>query len=102
IAFAHGGVRLAGSAYISGAEVLASTLGVRDVARAGGIFAVPVVAKSAAPFSLVPVHPSYGQGVAYVAAAAPDPGQIVPIGDLLFTLQSPSLQHVYVTGADQV
>jgi RHS repeat-associated protein len=102
IAFAHGGVRLAGSAYISGAEVLASTLGVRDVARAGGIFAVPVVAKPAAPFSLVPVHPSYGQGAAYVAATAPDADQIVAIGDLVFTRQSPSLQHVYVTGVDQV
>src|SRR5262249_1730960 len=92
IAFAHGGVRLAGSAYLSGAEVIPASLGVRDVARNGGIFAVPVVAKPAAPFSLTPVHPSFGQGVTYVHAAAPDPDQIVPIGDLLFTLQSPALQ----------
>src|SRR5207302_438753 len=77
IAFAHGGVRLAGSAYIAGAEVMPATLGVRDVARVGGIFAVPVAAKPALPFSLIPVHPNYGQGAAYVHPSAPDAGQIV-------------------------
>jgi RHS repeat-associated protein len=99
IAFAFGGVRIAGGAYVGGAEVVASSLGVRDVARAGGIFAIPVVAKPAAPFALTPVHPNLGEGAAFTAAAAPDPGQIVAVGDLLFAVQAPALQHVNVSGA---
>jgi RHS repeat-associated protein len=102
IAFAFGGVRFEGGAYIPGAAVTAFSLGVRDVARAGGIFALPVVAKPAAPFTLVPSHPNFGQGVAYVAGAAPDANQIVAVGDLLFKQQAPTLDHVYVTGAQQV
>jgi RHS repeat-associated protein len=99
IAFAFGGVRVAGSGYLGGAAVVANSLGVRDLSRTTGIFAIPVVATPAAPFTLTPIHPTLGEGAALAATSAPNAGDVRNVGDLLFTVQAPRLEHVNISGA---
>ena len=48
------------------ARVIAPPLGVADVSRDTGIYNIPVPARPAAPFTLVPRHPSTGDGSAYI------------------------------------
>jgi RHS repeat-associated protein len=99
IAFAFGGVRVAGSGYLGGAAVVANSLGVSDLSRTTGIFAIPIVATPAAPFTLTPIHPTLGEGASLAATTAPNAGDVRNVGDLLFSVQSPLLQHVNITGA---
>jgi RHS repeat-associated protein len=109
IAYAFGGVRLGATGpYANGASILSSApgsagvppaLGVTDVSRVTGLFAIPVVAKPAAPFALTPSLPVTGDGATTTAAASPDPGAFVAVGDLLLVSQPPVLQHVNVIGA---
>ncbi|MCU1347124.1 MAG: hypothetical protein JWO56_154, partial [Acidobacteria bacterium] len=97
IAFALGGVRLGnGGPAVDGAQVASSTLGVADVSRPTGLFAVPVIARPAAPFALTPSHPTTGSGAASVAQTSPDPATNVNVGDLVLAAQPPLLRHLNV------
>jgi RHS repeat-associated protein len=106
IAFAFGqvhfgmtGPAVANARVLAGVgATLATPLGVADLTRAGGVFAVPVVAKPAAAFSLVPRTPATGDGAVVVSAVNPDPNQIVNVGVLPLTAQAPKL--VSFTPAD--
>ncbi len=107
IAYAFGGVRLGASGpYANGALVTPGSagvppavLGVTDVSRVTGLFAVPVVSTPAASFTLTPNTPTTGDGSAFTAASAPAAGAFVAVGDLVLVGQPPVLQHVNVIGA---
>jgi RHS repeat-associated protein len=91
IGFATGGVRIPASVFVSDAHVLAPPLGVTDLTRAGGLYALPVPAKPAAPFTLIPRTRSTGEGAAYRHDMAPDLDQVVRVSDLLLVPQPPAL-----------
>jgi RHS repeat-associated protein len=97
IAFATGTVRLLGPAgrLLSDARIVAAPLGVVDLSRAGGIFTIPVPAKPAGPFSLVPRHVTTGDGATYTHSAAVDPDAVVRV-DLSLVPQPPVLGAVVV------
>ncbi|HEV8433415.1 MAG TPA: Ig-like domain-containing protein, partial [Thermoanaerobaculia bacterium] len=97
IAFATGTVAQSTGVVIAGAGVTTASLGMRDLSRATGVYAIPVVAAPASPFSLTPLHPTLGDGVPYAAATAPVPNAVVPV-NLTFAVQAPSIQSVIVTG----
>jgi len=97
IAFATGTVAQSTGPVIAGAGVATASLGMRDLSRATGVYATPVVAAPAAPFSLTPLHPTLGEGVPYTATAAPGPNAVVPV-NLTFGVQTPAIQSVIVTG----
>ena len=90
IAFATGTVRVPGAAFVGDARVIAPPLGVADVTRPGGIFCIPVPARPAAPFTLIPRTPSTGDGAVYTHSASPDPDSVVR-ADLTLILQPPVL-----------
>lgn len=98
IAFAWGQVRRgAGGPIATGARVRsavgsqeASPLGMADLTRASGVFAVPVAAKPASPFSLRPDSRAQGAGAVSVSAASPDAGSAVRV-DLVLDPQPPRL-----------
>jgi large repetitive protein len=104
VAFAWGQMRL-GSATglaVSNALVTAgigstldSPLGVQDLTRAGGLFALPVAAGTATPYSLKPRSVATGDGDPTVASAAPVKNDKVPFGTLV--LAPKPLQLVSIT-----
>ncbi|MCA1732030.1 MAG: Ig-like domain-containing protein, partial [Acidobacteria bacterium] len=90
IAFATGAVRRGASApYLAGALITAPPLGVQDVTRITGLFAIPVPAVPATPFTLTARHPATGEGTPYLSATAPDASSIVAIGDFILVPQPP-------------
>jgi RHS repeat-associated protein len=91
IAFATGGVRVNGGLYVGAARVTAPLLGVADISRISGIFNVPVPAKPAAPFTLVPRSVAGGDGATYTHTNAPDADAVIRIGDLPLVPQPPLL-----------
>jgi RHS repeat-associated protein len=97
IAFATGTIRLGSVAgrLLAGARILASPLGVAELSRATGIYNIPVVARPAGPFALVPRHTTTGDGAAYTHAAAVDAGSVVRV-DLTLVPQPPLLGNVVV------
>ncbi len=95
IAFAHGTViNAATNAVAPNARVTAANLGLVDISRAGGIFALPVQAAPAAPFSLTPRSASIGDGTVFTALTSPTPDQKVDVGNLLLTAHPPQLKSV--------
>lgn len=97
VAYAYGQVRVVDAA-ASRVRVTAGTgnpqssiLGVRDLTRIDGLFVVPVAAKPAAPFSLVPRATSTGDGATFVAASSPDADTFVNTGILQLQAQPPKL-----------
>ncbi len=96
IAYAYG--RVHSSIAIANARVTANSLGVRDLTRIDGLFVLPVAAKPAAPFTLVPRSVAIGDGAAYVSPSSPDPDAFVNVGVLPLAAQPPRL--VSVTPAD--
>ena len=101
IAFATGTVRLRDltGRLLSDARVVANPLGVHELTRTNGIYNVPVPAKPAAPFTLVPRHTTTGDGTAYTHAAQVDPDAVVRV-DLLLVPQPPVLGSVVVFKGD--
>lgn len=92
IAFTFGQVRLGtGGPAASDAIVTPAGLGVRDLTRIGGIFAVPVLARPASPFALQAWSVATGDGPSMAAGSAPDPDTAIPFGDLILTAQPPHL-----------
>ncbi|MGZ8830622.1 MAG: Ig-like domain-containing domain, partial [Thermoanaerobaculia bacterium] len=91
IAYATGAVRVPGSSYVADARVITPSLGVADLTRVGGMFNLPVPAKPAAPFTLIPRTVATGDGGTYTNADAPDANAIVHVGDLSLLLQPPTL-----------
>jgi len=92
IAFAHGIVRLGTDGPIAAnARVTPATLDVVDVARLTGIFALPVQAIPAAPFTLVPRTGALGDGVVYQHPTSPESDVTVNIGELVITAQPPQI-----------
>src|SRR5439155_10409737 len=77
--------------FVGDARVITPLLGVSDITRAGGIFSLPVPAKPAAPFMLIPRTISTGDGATYTHSASPDADAIVHVGDLNLILQPPAL-----------
>lgn len=95
IAFAHGSViNGATNAAAPNARVTAANLGVVDISRAGGIFALPVPAAPAAPFSLTPRSASIGDGTTFTALTSPAADQKVDVGNLVLTAHPPQLKSV--------
>jgi RHS repeat-associated protein len=97
IAFATGTVRLLATQgrLLPDARVTASPLGVTDLSRTDGIYSVPVLAKPAAPFVLVPRHSSTGDGAPYTHTAPIDADAVVRV-DLTLVPQPPVLGNVVV------
>ena len=92
IAFAKGKVINAGTTLaVANARVSTSTLGIIDITRNGGLFAIPVIAKPAAPFTLTPRSTSIGDGDTYTAASSPDANAIVDVGSLTLAAHPPQL-----------
>ncbi|HEX8171499.1 MAG TPA: Ig-like domain-containing protein [Thermoanaerobaculia bacterium] len=89
IAFAKGVVRLGTNVAAGGARVSTPTLGVADLARLTGIFALPVPSAPAAPFALVPRTVATGDGTTYTHASAPAVNAVVDVGNLLVVAQPP-------------
>lgn len=103
VAFAWGQVRLGSpaGATVPGALVTAATgagytapLGVADLTRAGGVFAIPVASQPAGAFSLKPRSLATGDGDVAVAAAAPAAGEKVAFGALVLAAQPPHLLSI--------
>ena len=92
IAFAKGKVINAGTTLaVANARVSTSNLGITDITRTGGLFAIPVIAKPAAPFTLTPRSTSIGDGDTYTAASSPDANAIVDVGTLTLAAHPPQL-----------
>ncbi|MGH9459336.1 MAG: Ig-like domain-containing protein, partial [Thermoanaerobaculia bacterium] len=104
IAFATGAVRRGASdPYVEGALVSAPPLGVRDLTRLGGLFALTVPAAPAPPFSVVPRHISTGEGTPRVASSSPEAAAVVSLGDVLLEAQPPEITStVPANGATDV
>jgi YD repeat-containing protein len=100
IAYAYGQVRVADAAAsrvrvsAGTGNPMSSVLGVRDLTRIDGLFVVPVAAKPAAPFSLVPRAPSTGDGATFVAGSSPDADTFVGVGILQLQAQPPKLTKI--------
>ncbi len=102
IAFAFGQVRAGTSgAFIADARVVAgigapqtAQLGVVDISRSGGVFAIPVAASPAQPFSLIARTSGMGDSGAALAPKAPDPGEIVSFGTLALIPNAPRLVSI--------
>jgi RHS repeat-associated protein len=101
IAFAFGQVRAGvdGPA-IAGARVTAAALGITSITRAGGVFALPVPAAPAAPFSLIARSVATGDGARAVASTSPASGAFVPFGVLPLVAQPPQLRGVAPDGGE--
>ena len=101
IAFVTGTVRFAGAngRLLGDARVITPALGVAELTRADGIYNIPVPARPAAPFSLVPRHTSTGDGAAYTHPSAVDPDAVVRV-DLALVPQPPVLSSVVVLKGD--
>ncbi len=101
IAFATGTIRLTNSLgrLMSDARVTAPPLGVAELSRSTGIYNIPVPARPAAPFTLIPRHTSTGDGAPYTHATQPDPDAIVRV-DLNLVAQPPVLGSVVVMKGD--
>ena len=97
IAFATGTIRLgsASGRLLADARVLAAPLGVAELSRSTGIYNIPVPAKPAGAFTLVPRHTTTGDGAAYTHAAAVDAGSVARV-DLTLVPQPPVLGSVVV------
>jgi RHS repeat-associated protein len=93
IAFAWGQVRLgtATGPAVTNALVTATSLGVRDVTRAGGVFALPV---PASVFTLTARTAATGSGAPASSAAAPAANEKVPFGVLVLAAQPPHLVSI--------
>ncbi len=92
IAFAKGLVRIgATGAAAASARVITPGLGVADLTRLSGIFALPVPSAPAGPFTLVPRTVAHGDGATYQHATAPAAGAVVNVGDLLIVAQPPQV-----------
>ncbi|HET8797313.1 MAG TPA: Ig-like domain-containing protein, partial [Thermoanaerobaculia bacterium] len=114
IAYAYGQVRGAAVAPATGLAIASARvtagighpqstpLGVRDLTRAGGLFVIPVAAKPAAAFSLVPRLTSTGDGAAALASASPDPDTFVNFGVLPLAAQPPRLTSVTPADGSEV
>src|SRR5260221_2754709 len=92
VAFAWGQVRLGSPTGVAVSNVLVkagigstfdSPLGVRDLTRSGGFFALPVAAGTSTPFSLKPRSVATGDGDPTVAASAPAKNDKVAFGTLV-------------------
>jgi RHS repeat-associated protein len=101
IAFATGTVHLltATGHLLADARVLAPPLGVAELSRQNGIYNIPVPAKPAGPFTLIPRHTSTGDGASYVHSLALDPDAVVRV-DLGLAPQPPVLGTVVVLRGD--
>ena len=97
IAFATGTVRMRDvtGRLLADARVTAAPLGVTDLTRGNGIYNVPVPARPAAPFTLVPRFTSTGDGAPYTHNAQVDPDSISRV-DLTLVPQPPVLGSVVV------
>ena len=97
IAFATGTIRIGSAAgrLLGDARILAAPLGVAELSRATGIYNIPVIAKPAGAFSLLPRHTSTGDGAPYTHAAAVDAGSVARV-DLALVPQPPVLGNVTV------
>jgi len=92
IAFAKGKVINAGTTLaVAAARVSTNNLGLIDITRIGGIFAIPVTATPAAPFTLTPRSTAIGDGDTYTAASSPAAGAIVDVGTLTLAAHPPQL-----------
>lgn len=93
IAFTFGEVRAGSTSGVAMSDVLVTTpsLGVADVTRGGGVFALPVAAKPAALFSLVATSTSTGSGAPVAGPKNPDANELVPFGVLALVAQAPEL-----------
>src|SRR5205807_3434386 len=69
-------------------------LGIADLTRAGGVFAIPVASQPAAALSLKPRSLATGDGDVAVAAAAPAAGEKVAFGALVLAAQPPQLLSI--------
>ncbi|MFL6246086.1 MAG: Ig-like domain-containing protein [Thermoanaerobaculia bacterium] len=107
IAYAYGNVRHGGAgtavenARVTsgiGAPVMSNAFGVADLTRIDGNFVVPVAAKPAAVFSLLPRSPVSGDGAVTLGGSSPDPDTYINFGVLPLTIQPPAL--VGLTPAD--
>ena len=97
IAFAYGRVVFVTGAAAPDARVTSGTpiLGVNDLTRAGGTFAIPVPATA---FTLTPRHITTGDGAAFTAPTAAAADAIVNAGTLTLTIDAPKLVSVTPTG----
>ncbi|MBV9494352.1 MAG: Ig-like domain-containing protein [Acidobacteria bacterium] len=99
IAFAWGDLRLGaatGTPVANGRVTSldgATVLGVADLTRFTGIFAVPIVAQPASQFVLVPRSTATGDGVAYTAAAV-EAGRELHVGSLPLQGQAPRFESL--------
>jgi RHS repeat-associated protein len=101
IAFAYGQVRagIDGPA-IRDARVSSPPLGVTSITNAGGLFALPVPALPAPPFSLVARSLPAGDGATAHASTSPNAGAFVPFGVLPLVAQPPQLRSVSPDGGE--
>ena len=108
IAFAYGqvragvdGVTIANARVTAGiGKPMTSALGVTSVTTAGGLFALPVAAAPAAPFSLVARATSTGDSATAVASTTPAARAFVPFGVLPLVAQPPQLRSVSPDGGE--
>ncbi|MEA2572468.1 MAG: hypothetical protein QOI24_4469 [Acidobacteriota bacterium] len=92
IAFTWGRVQLGASGpSLADTRVSATPLGVVDLSRIGGLFALPVPATA---FTLVPRHFTTGDGVPAAGPRVPQRDEIVPFGVLVLAAQAPNLTGV--------
>ena len=92
IAFAKGLVRSGASGTAaSNARLITPGLGVADLSRLTGIFALPVASAPAAPFTLIPRTVAQGDGTAYQHPSAPAKGAVVNVGDVTVIAQPPAV-----------
>jgi RHS repeat-associated protein len=75
-------------------------LGVRDVTRGGGVFALPVASQPASAFALRPRSVATGDGSIAVATSAPVAGTNVPFGALVLSAQPPHLLSLTPNGIE--
>lgn len=85
IAFATGLLRDPNGLYLRDARITAPLLGVTDVTRVTGTYAIPVQAAPAAPFVLIAGTNATGDGAPYTHAAAPAQDAVVRVD---FALQA--------------
>jgi RHS repeat-associated protein len=90
IAFATGILRDPGGLYLRDARISSPPLGVIDVTRVSGTYALAVPAAPAAPFRLIPFTPATGEGAAYTHPTAPAANAVVRV-DLTMQQQPPRL-----------
>jgi RHS repeat-associated protein len=92
IAFTWGRVqRGASGPSLADTRVSAAPLGVGDLSRIGGLFALPVPTTA---FTLVPRHFTTGDGVPAAGPRVPQRDEIVPFGVLVLAAQAPNLTSV--------